>query len=151
MKAIRDYIHFYLGCDAITVKLTPERIDGHMIDLVRHGYYYAKPILRPLDCTVMTHDELAELLALQFHPSDVIFRNMIDEIKFEIDGPKWAIGHREGVGYSTFKDGSHYQSGTLSFSRLNPAQFTFLLSKHFDLFGLIEAELAVDRTKYLAV
>ncbi len=151
MKAIRDYIHFYLGCDAITVKLTPERIDGHMIDLVRHGYYYAKPILRPLDCTVMTHDEMAELLALQFHPSDDIFRNMIDEFIFHVDELKRQVKHGEGVGYSTFKDGSHYQSGTLSFSSLNPAQFTFLLSKHFDLFGLIEAGLAVDRTKLLVV
>lgn len=103
-----------------------------------------KPILRPL--SDMKIEEMKELLTLRYHPNEDIFLSQIDEYKFHTDEPKRHIKHGQGVGYSTFRNGSHYSSGTLSYSSLNPYQFQYLLSKSFDLFGLIESGQAIDKT-----
>lgn len=68
MKDIKDYLHFYLGCEAVTVKSKPEIITGHIIDLVNGNFYHAKPILRPL--SDMTEDELQECGNLVYDFSD---------------------------------------------------------------------------------
>lgn len=106
---------------------------------------YFKPLLRPL--SDMTEEEMKELLCLDFAPSDDVFRNMVTEFKFDVNEPQRRTKRGTGVGFSVFKDGSHYMSGTLSFVDLNPHQFVYLLKLGFDLFGLIEAGLAIDKSK----
>jgi len=107
MKQIEDYLHLYIGCEAVTVLTKPEIVDGHMIDLVRNGYYHAKPVLRPLSS--MSQDEADE-----FHGVNVKLQHYV-----------FYLNTRE---------------------YWNPKEFKWLLSKHFDLFGLIEAGLAVALT-----
>jgi hypothetical protein len=157
-KELVNYLHLYLGCECQPVDRT---ISGRLLairimdgcenafieytgqsNLIPFKMHELRPILRLL--SDMTEDEMKELLCFKYAPSDYVFRNMLNEFKFYCDEPKRNTTRGEGVGYSVFKDGSHYQSGTLSFVRLNPTQFHYLLSLHFDLFDLIPSGLAID-------
>lgn len=107
MKDIKDYLHFYLGCEAVTVKSKPEIITGHIIDLVNGNFYHAKPILRPLS-------------------------DMTEEEAFDL----------EAVGGST----EVFELTSIVYS-FDSHRMLWALKKGFDLFGLIESNLAIDSTK----
>lgn len=106
-----------------------------------------KLYLRPLSS--MTEEEMKELHILFFDPSSrEIYTQKIKKIVFYKDEPRRHIKHGTGIGYTTLDENlDHISSGTLSFSRFNANQFHYLLKQGFDLFGLIEANLAVDKTK----
>lgn len=106
---------------------------------------FGKPIFRKLES--MSEEEMKELLSLWHWPSDDIFRQENFTIKFYPYEPHRNINRGNGIGYSLFRGDTHIQTGTLSFSRLNAAQFLYLLSKHFDLFNLIDNNLAIDKSK----
>lgn len=152
-KKLSDYLHLYLGqpCKWKVLGDDEWAVNDSAVDLVVLGRVYDRqpfviaPILRPL--SDMTEEEMKELLCLDFAPSDDVFRNMVTEFKFDVNEPQRRTKRGTGVGFSVFKDGSHYMSGTLSFVDLNPHQFVYLLKLGFDLFGLIEAGLAIDKSK----
>lgn len=168
MKKIEDYLHLYLGCECIADDKKKGRLaaidlcqsDNSIVMLtVRYSddiddwdvlndnqeMSRVKPILRPL--SDMTEEEMYQLLLRQYSPSEDIFTQIVTTVKFNTTEPKRHLKHGSGVGYSGFKsDGSHYVTGTLSFTRLSSEQFTYLLKQGFDLFGLIDAGLAITKT-----
>lgn len=127
-KDIKDYLHYYLGCDVRTNDHDMGDGNKHygrvgtFIGFVDHtrlscrlahragpegrvSVFMLKPILRPL--SDMTEEEQQEMLRLhRFAESKLL---------------PWF--------HDTYFECIHY-----------------LLSKHFDLFGLIESGLAIDKT-----
>jgi hypothetical protein len=115
---IKDYLHLYLGCFALTTKPTYENpqvgvldqislTDGEACITADDGYYLCglnevKPLLRPL----------SDLTAIESEDMDV-FRHRIRQ-------------------NDLIAAGAHMTR--------------YLLSRGFDLFGLIDAGLALDKT-----
>jgi hypothetical protein len=155
-KNIKDYLHLYIGCEIDTTipgdyihpygsitltELRPDNID----QIVRHIQYKEgyqrdgftdydwvefKLILRPL--SDMTEDEAEQFIALRFPE-----RRMID-----------ATVEKYGVCFfdKTQKKAKHIHFENIPIE-LNATTFIWLLSHGFDLFGLIDAGLAIDKTK----
>ena len=98
-KDIKDYLHLYLGCEAmLTFKNgNIEKVTITTLPVEKPERF--KPILRPL--SDMTAEEMLECSSLK--TMGTLFQIMGETTKY-------------------------------------------LLSKHFDLFGLIEAGLALDKT-----
>lgn len=170
-KKIEDYLHLYLGCDAEFLYkqhfvesaengnkvIDPDFVREHFeekkiqkLDKVNFFLWnpaYIKPILRPL--SDMTEDEFREVIALKFGVEESDSREVFNQMIFKIQRTrevKQAAKFGTSIPYNAFnKDGKHYMSGTFSQNSINPDQFIFLLSKSFDLFGLIESGLAIDK------
>jgi hypothetical protein len=103
-----------------------------------------RPILRPL--SDMTEEEAKHFFGLSDNAEVYCKVNHGNHTEFMY---KWEDG--EAI-YDT-KDGKSYSSVALTHNRhlleTYSDGFLFLLSKHFDLFGLIEAGLAIDATQML--
>ena len=147
-KEIKDYLHFYLGCDVehdkgiyrgtlIGIDSSCAKIHcdffqrdkGHRVPKGKDFGYFdilqerMKPILRPL--SDMTEEE-KQWVKLTWEAPFAAFDREPDIRIFDYDSM-----HQARVP-----------------SMLACAEVTlYLLSKHFDLFGLIEAGLAIDKTK----
>lgn len=136
-KKIEDYLHLYRGVNCLILNTNRTAIFNGFTVLVSSGASGAnmtyldginsfhttpdniKPFLRPLSS--MTEEEAA----------------YIDD--------EFSFGHVMSNLSNSLKEGSLYQmrvSETFEITR-------YLLSKGFDLFGLIEAGLAIDSTKQL--
>jgi hypothetical protein len=140
-KELKDYLHLYLGCKILRpdmrTQLTMSGISGDIIHFLEEGrgetygtVSLAKPILRPL--SDMTVDEAVQLIEIGTSVYNFISIRKVDRYEVMYDG-----------GYPTSKRTWLYH---LRFSELKAEQFHFLLSKNFDLFELIEAGLAIDKT-----
>lgn len=143
-KNIKDYLHLYLGCECI-VKEPGESAFKSVLEGIQRGKFLLKeyghlllweaaeikPILRPL--SDMTEEELIE--------QENIFK--IYEPDFEVtpDMRKnaWEKIKNDGIMAVEFSE----DNNPLMVFEL----FRYFLSKHFDLFGLIESGLAIDKTK----
>ncbi len=153
-KQIRDYLHLYLGCqveydDRIGI------IHQYFLPAGKHreGEVWfcsleengnpemscsvpctkVKPILRPL--SDMTEDEAIRVTGLsEYAPNFTIVKVTRNEYKDLI------------VSWKGLDDvpKEFNATGELFFCA---EQFQYLLSKHFDIFGLIEDGLAIDKTK----
>lgn len=163
-KKIEDYLCYYIGQE-VEFGYEGRKAVGKLVGLdVRFGYQVFDPRsavvpykfckielislrLRPL--SDITEKEMGELHLLWFGESSRdIYTATFNEVKFKPMELKRRTLHGSGIGYSAFdKNGKHIQTGTLSLSRLNSEQFHYLLKQGFDFFGLIEAGLAVDKTK----
>lgn len=143
MKDIKDYIQFYLGCDVqwarnslqtpSKAKLLCYNICGECVLENKDNQFQVnisliKPILRPLSS--MTEEEAKHLFVLHFDadPEKIVYSHF-DEVEnyhiAEWDNRRFAI----------------------YLKALSPDAFIYLLSKGFDLFGLIESNLAVASNK----
>jgi hypothetical protein len=123
---IKDYLHLYLGC---RVRIEEDEVaTGILIGLVeRDGYNTEHP------CRVKIERKGKHSLYYCFDYPEIkpILRplsSMTEDEKKELDAIE--------------KNGSSYP--TVAYA-LAPC-FAWLLSKHFDLFGLIDAGLAIDKT-----
>lgn len=145
-KELKDYLHLYQNID---VKIASDRKAERKMDTMIYAtgeyahctksnfpysqdipYKNVKPILRPLSS--ITNTEVIEIVALL---SDVYLLvkhtgNFSYGIDFEF---QYNSSNRRRVACQRWDE-------------LNPEQFIYLLSKHFDLFGLIESGLAIDKT-----
>lgn len=120
---IKDYIHLYLGCEVM-------RPDGRTI-LTLYG----------IQRTLAVHVENGELTYSSLNACKPILRPL-DSITEEEAKEAWT--KTIGVEYTRGnKDRILHNMATMSqFSPL----IVHLLAKHFDLFNLIEAGLAIDKT-----
>lgn len=143
MKNIKDYLHLYLGCDCIvTLFNNPEPKDLILTPTVVKSYYSnvitgIKPILRRL--SDITDAEFNFLVKERFQYSRFI-KTMVENE---------SIIEPAAIYFKGLKDigGREIETQcTQPMSSLNPAQFLYLLSIGIDLFGLIEAGLAIDAT-----
>jgi hypothetical protein len=148
---IKDYLHLYFGCeceltrDEYTfphgVPLSPYELSQYL-----KGTISVKPMLRPL--SDMTEEERKEIFALVFKrefpksgsilffpeittyaQARYVLWSGIDRLGIEAHGRVWADC-----------DLHHYKHNQHEITR-------WLLARHFDLFGLIDAGLAIDKTK----
>lgn len=159
-KNIRDYLHLYpgAGCtydndhtkDLVGV-VTPKIIEWGMYGDTYSTVRNVRLHLRPL--SDMAEEELKEVAAICYEdvfdhkPKVEGVESIADEYGgglkcYEtIDGKRWEYGltiSDEGIMFSANGD----------FLNVAPYKhFHYLLSKHFDLFGLIESGLAIDKTK----
>ncbi len=164
MKKIEDYLHLYIGqtvardhnglveyaylagvCKSEVEKYKWVSVLDVGIDHFHEWYVEeTKPILRPL--SDMTEDEMRELYKIMGEPSNT-FCYPVTHVKWgsRIEGYQPNIidvryeGSHGGGGGS-----GHYQ---ILLNRIDSKSFLWLLSKGFDLFGLIESGLAIDKTK----
>ncbi len=135
-KELKDYLHLYLGCKVeygydgtkkIGKLVGKDDSAGWQVDKLRvlAPYQYVrdeliKPILRPL--SDMTEDE-----------------------KVVMHDTLW-ITKEEDKHYSVSHKCTYWHLKCCGREK-EPEVFLYLLSKHFDLFGLIDAGLAIDKTK----
>lgn len=150
MIQLQDVIQFYIGCDCIRPdNKTVLKIYGVQGNLIVHnepdGLTYSgtagcKPILRNL--SDMTTDEMKDMYHLVFGR-----RFCGDNITHRDVGKKnerwvlWSGVERLFI----YKDGDIGADSDLQHRSVHqPSVFKFLLSKQFDLFGLIESKQAVD-------
>lgn len=150
-KQLKDYLHFYLGCqiDTGTGYVTLTAVQKEVIPCtnfrvivlngnVTHELMWSdrcKIVLRKLES--MTEEEaedLARLVTPKFRWEDIrILEVKPTEIHF-MDGSKWY-----GDGVEEFND------CYISLIEFAPACFHYLLSRGLDLFGLIDAGLAINK------
>lgn len=145
-KNIKDYLHLYLGCECIMTRPSYHAVhelglSGDRTFLLGGKFltYFiepttkaeVKPILRPL--SDLTHQEV--WVFCNFNEYQKLIKYKVHESFLEIN---WDENEEKDRYY-------HYY-----FRQLSARQFHFLLSKHFDVFELIESGLAIDSTKQLA-
>lgn len=161
VKDIKDYLHLYIGCEVMRehsetrsdkffehaklVGVSASEIEnGKWVSVLDvgldhfHEWYVeeTKPLLRPL--SDMTNDEAFDFLNVSpFYRNDCnvivdkIFENSFIGIAYRVQY------HRKGRYWNKLQSLSE---------RLSPEHFQFILSCGFDLFNLIEAGLAIDKT-----
>jgi hypothetical protein len=152
---IEDYLHLYIGCKlkgptgtvtlmSVIAELPCTNwgiavLNGNQSYTTVLGDY--KPVLRPL--STITGDEAKECYKLNpYSKGEWLIEKVI--VRENIKGymPNIVDVHWKG------KEGTtDYACGVdvMFFNKLNPEQHRYLLSKHFDLFGLIEAGLAIAK------
>lgn len=136
-KNIKDYLHLYIGCETDQglligmVNCDNDKEDIQCVCLMKEGGLVngsiknIKPILRPL--SDMTEEEALECYesCWQGHQIDDVNKaRHIRELFSEESDPDYAYGNVTG----------------------NAKVFRWALFKGFDLFGLVEAGLAIDKT-----
>lgn len=146
-RKIEDYLYLYLGCEAIfdNKRWKLFRIDNKIARLTRprEGRSYGSwvecnikdcfPLLRPL--SDMTEEDVSEW-------SDVTVTNTpyCVELDSKDEFGEFTTVYPDGSILSKSKDDGDIRP-------INGGHlFRLLLSKHFDLFGLIEAGLAINST-----
>jgi hypothetical protein len=159
-KDIKDYLHLYLDCEAMYGGYgDPERLvkiigaslkDGVQFQFADNGevdvdkaHEWFKPILRPL--SDMTEKEAKELYKVSPYSkgewliNSVVVKENIKGFEPNIVKINWS-GQQGATGYGA---GTEY----LYFNKLEAEQHRWLLNKGFDIFELIPAGLAIDKTK----
>lgn len=160
---IKDYLHLYLGCPCkgkegsmiytlvgVDTEQSPRLKDKHGNSCIIFDF---KPILRPL--SDISEEDLKEIFLIAY--KSVYDHEPFDDSQYYfIDNVQGAgLKFRERVNEKTWEYGLTVNNDQVLFSAngnfLNVPQFQlsiFLLSKHFDLFGLIDAGLAIDATTH---
>lgn len=137
-KSIKDYLHFYLGqkCKGnegtmIYTLATVHKYGQGSVLIDEYGNVCVgiefKPILRPLSS--MTEVE-AKDLAHTYTGLKITY-----------------VRIQDGQVIFNYLEGDQVHENVLDVEIVNPDSFRYLLSKGFDLFGLIHDELAIDKTK----
>lgn len=161
-KKLKDYLHLYFGCEVSylgevwfmgAIHIFPENpnsIGG--INIWNKGIVEQvqcseiKPILRPL--SDMTKEERKELWKLVFNREFGVNGNiqLRDHLPTPSGRTRWVLMsgvERLGIQF----DGKVWYDSDLQHWNFSQHEVTrWLLSKHFDLFGLIESGLAIDKT-----
>lgn len=133
---IKDYLHLYLGCDGTLITKrtygSPRRTEAALNTEILDRLYKLPtlnsftPILRPL--SDMTPEEFWDIFK-PVQPEDITYEQMSE-----------AINDLKSDGFSRLDFGGMDAMAVFEI-------FRKLLSKHFDLFDLIEAGLAIDKTQ----
>ena len=129
-KEIRDYLHLYLGCECrawnyVTNEFSKWRkMSCSDLNLFINNDVKCEIRLRPLES--INDFESFELA--------------------KIYDPFVTEKHFEGITATEYLKGGRYVNSIWSISTAPSNAFAYLLSKHFDLFGLIDAGLAINKT-----
>ena len=157
----KDVAHLYLGVEVVNTigkhmgKIVSVSIDGtatiNPLDEFKPRVIILnslKPILRPL--SDITKDELSTLWSIVFTRE---FNGVIHKHKANDTGRGSYAAERYVMSSGVERlgvefDGNIWADSDLSVWRHNKHKITaYLLSKHFDLFGLIESGEAIDKAK----
>lgn len=164
-KNIKDYLHLYIGCDVL-------RPDGRTIlklygiqgalaihaegsELTYSSLHACKPILRMLsDMTQQEATLIAEMIYESIYGSreaGLEFVNMVEPESDDSAGFIFEDGERDRIGLTI--EVTRGIEFSVNGTKVMVRQFDLLpnlLSCGFDLFGLIESGLAIDKTKITA-
>lgn len=146
---LKDYLHYYMGCKVITADDNEQAnlvgVSDDNAHLVHDGtgsygtcdISGVKPILRRLED--MTEEDLKEMITKL---------SLIDLSNCEFEFEQfWVNAIRKGVVVDCLSIEMNGQIDMMHYTHATNPQaeaFHYLLSKGFDLFGLIDAGLAVD-------
>lgn len=124
---VKNYLHLYLGCE---VQVEEWRLTSRLVDIIEEGnkvVVFNEDIGRSGPFPLEWIKPILRPLSSMVHEELQECGNMIYDFSNdpELNDHKW-------------------QDFEIC---LAPEQFKWLLSKHFDLFGLIESGLAIDKTK----
>lgn len=133
-KKIEDYLPYYLGAKIKVPGQTITITHNLLADEYLMKHCGMRPFLRRVeDMECAEAIEYAKLMTVRRIPdgaSVVVFKNDSGHVQVSIEAGSSSV--------SLFP---------LSIYGGNPESLRYLLSKHFDLFGLIDAGLAIDSTK----
>ena len=132
MKDIKDFLHLYLGCDFVTAN-SQGNINTSSIGEVYSYFDHFKQfklVLRKLSS--ITEEEIVSYLRLKHNAYNGEY-----EVRAVDNGFWWAFR------LNTLNERFNFYGEILDES--NSDQFRYLLSKAFDLFGLIDEGLAIDK------
>lgn len=124
-KELKDYLHLYLGCECILDNKETGKLigfDSRLHDSDVEMVCFTIWIDKENDWSVYNDDKNFERIKPILRP----LSDMTEEEKQNIEGTDWSLLPDSGWEYTA-------------------ETFLFLLSKGFDLFGLIEAGLAIDK------
>lgn len=156
---LQDYIHYYINCYGVLNGRDTQLIgvvadNYHFIDVETNQYGDGdlgnfKPVLRPL--ASMTRYEMKDIWQLifirPFHENGNII--WFDKEDRRSDKRWVMMSGVERVGIEM--NGNVWADSDLSHHKFNPNIIThYLLKKHFDLFGLINAGLAIEAKPVVA-
>jgi len=122
MKELKDYIHYYIGCRMIRSSHWEPQNEPYLLDfraLKEAVEFGDRPILRRLES--IKEDDAIEFL------------------KSAIPGAEYVTHNEYAVIWK-----SQGSTSDISFLFGPPLAFHYLLRQGFDLFGLIDAGLAID-------
>ncbi len=162
---IENYLHLYMGCDVLGVYSDQSKRRGHLSDVINGGFECGvqffledgthleesptwndakdvKLILRPL--SDMSQDEMKEAYFLVFNKKFI--GNNITHRDIGKKEERWVLW--SGVErLFIYRDGDVGADSDLQHYHVHaPTVVKWQLSKNFDVFGLIKAGLAVDKT-----
>jgi len=131
MKDIKDYLHLYLGCQVqfefTTIVKRIELREGKMISINQNGMAYELDVITDNGAS---HSVLLRSVKPILRPLSSMTDGEATLLgKYDLDELESFIYDMEGC------------------NQYSPKDLLFLLSKHFDFFGLIEDGLAIDATK----
>ena len=143
MKDIKDYIHYYIGCqywlcnDTEGIPVTQE-ITPHFIREIEKFNIRGKPILTRL--SDLTKHDLSKLYEV---PDYIDIVNVKKEAGKTIWYCKWvdideSLNSSDGFSYTTLR---LYHKSAL----FTATKFNYLLKMGYDVFQLIESECAIDK------
>lgn len=116
---------------------------------VPYNLYYGAPIYYPLtkEWSTLSWTHLLSLEQKDYKPDwQLALRGLSDMTEEE----RWEAGKLfNKIWIDVIVDTGNKNYGKKQSFNINPSLDKFLLSKHFDLFGLIENNLAIDKTKVL--
>jgi hypothetical protein len=128
MKKIEDYLHLYIGCEVAA----PNPYDDHGVEIAKgvltglHGEY-GPEIQFIIDGNAEEHPEYVQFIKVK-----PILRRLS------------SMTEEETAHWNKLKRYNPVNGKVEMFQEHNEEQFLWLLSKGFDLFGLIDAGLAID-------
>lgn len=127
-KNIADYLHLYLGCN---VRFKNQELKGKINQ---------ENLWKLFSVTKMDYGLMGNLFAMG------CIQSLRSEEIYPILRPLSDMSEEERVTGNVWScNPQKYRDHPYGF--YSPLEFKYLLSKHFDLFGLIEAGLAIDKTK----
>lgn len=124
MKDIRTFLHFYIGA-----WVTITNVSAYMIG---QGFEDGKYVLSGEIYHFIMSGE-CELQSIELHPLSDMTEEEMDEV--------WNMEEPQNVLTMDYKSGQRRRVALCS------ERTAFLLSRGFDLFGLIDSGLAIDKTK----
>lgn len=159
-KTLEDYLHLYVGCEVQYEGIVNGNELGAELKANKHDVFYIPKIeekrglktgvLKKIEYTVNGKFRMCRIgrKGLQSHYTCEKFKPILRPLSDMTEGELQECGNlvydfsddTSGLGLNEHK----WEDFTLL---LCVEQFHWLLSKHFDLFGLIEAGLAIDKTK----
>lgn len=162
-KELKDYLYLYLGCEVINYPYPSDKKRERQVTGILRCVLDEKVFIQNKDVFGDNWDHLTTDSILSVKPilsplSDIKMRdidlgNFIPE--YEINVSKFSGGynvefdsvHDDGYCLTVYPDGSMYcicKDNNENYPYKGGELFMQFLSKHFDLFGLIEAGLAID-------
>jgi hypothetical protein len=132
---IKDYLHLYLGCDVRVKgwKYRSKFIELHQDGILVKDSFTTKIYFGGFDVILRPPNDMTEEEALELGKR--LYSGVIIGNPYLRDG-LWHVPY--GFSLDNF--------WTIDGKAFNQHQVIYLLSKRFDLFGLIEAGLAIDST-----